>query len=153
MDAQKLKHRRQVRRKNHVRSKITGTAEKPRLSIFRSSKHIYAQLIDDINGVTLVAASTAGKALPYGGNIKAASEVGKKLGEAAVAKGIKAASFDRGHFRFHGRVKALAEAATLAGLLCTDPKSNAEKAEASKNATPKAAPVAKAAKPKAEKKK
>lgn len=153
MDAQKLKHRRQVRRKHHVRSKITGTAEKPRLSVFRSSKHIYAQLIDDINGVTLASASTAGKeakaATPYGGNVKAAAEVGKKLGEAAVAKGIKVASFDRGHFRFHGRIKALAEAATTAGLLCTDPKSNQEKAETSKTKKPQA--ETKAAKPKGEK--
>jgi large subunit ribosomal protein L18 len=161
MDAQKLKHRRQVRRKHHVRSKITGTAEKPRLSVFRSSKHIYAQLIDDINGVTLAAASTAGKeakaATPYGGNVKAAAEVGKKLGEAAVAKGIKVASFDRGHFRFHGRIKALAEAATTAGLQCTDPKSNQEKVEAAKTekaAKPKVeAKAAKPAKVKGEKKK
>jgi large subunit ribosomal protein L18 len=150
MDAQKRKHKRQSRRKHHVRSKITGTSEKPRLSVFRSSKHIYAQLIDDINGVTLASASTAGKeaaaATPYGGNVKAAAEVGKKLGEAATAKGIKSASFDRGHFRFHGRIKALAEAATNAGLMCTDPKANQEKMEASKAKKP--APEAKVAKPK-----
>jgi large subunit ribosomal protein L18 len=117
MDAQKLKHRRQVRRSNRVRSKIMGTAERPRLSVFRSSKHIYAQLIDDLNGVTLAAASTAGKAGGiYGGNIKAAATVGKKLADAAKAKGIAQAAFDRGHYRYHGRVKALADAAREGGL-------------------------------------
>jgi large subunit ribosomal protein L18 len=122
MDAQKLKHHRQLRRRHHVRSKIVGTASKPRLSVFRSSKHIYAQLIDDINGVTLAAASSAGKNLPYGGNVKAAEIVGQKLAEAAKAKGIAEASFDRGHFRFHGRVRALAIAATKSGLKCCVPE-------------------------------
>ena len=100
-------------------SKITGTAERPRLSVFRSSKHIYAQLIDDLNGVTLAAASSAGKdatGVPYGGNVKAAKAVGKKLAEAAKAKGITKAAFDRGHYRYHGRVKALADAAREGGL-------------------------------------
>jgi len=117
MDAQKLKHRRQERRAHRVRSKLTGTAERPRLSVFRSSKHIYAQLIDDLNGVTLAAASTAAKGkAPYGGNVKAAAAVGQKLAEAAKAKGIKQAAFDRGHYRYHGRVKALADAARKSGL-------------------------------------
>src|SRR3954469_18161691 len=117
MDAQKLKHRRQERRSQRVRRKITGTAERPRLSVFRSSKHIYAQLIDDMTGVTLAAASTAGKAgAKYGGNVKAAKEVGKKLAEAAKAKGITAAAFDRGYYRYHGRVQALADAAREGGL-------------------------------------
>jgi|SRR5262245_4647478 len=119
MDAQKLKHRRQDRRAHRVRSKLTGTAERPRLSVFRSSKHIYAQLIDDLNGVTLAAASTAAKGTakaPYGGNVKAAAAVGQKLAEAAKAKGIKQAAFDRGHYRYHGRVKALADAARKGGL-------------------------------------
>ena len=117
MDAQKLKHRRQKRRAHRVRSKLTGTAERPRLSVFRSSKHIYAQLIDDLNGVTLAAAGTAtkGKA-PYGGNVKAAAAVGQTLAEAAKAKGITQAAFDRGHYRYHGRVKALADAARKGGL-------------------------------------
>jgi large subunit ribosomal protein L18 len=116
MDAQKLKHHRQERRSHRVRSKIHGTAERPRLSVFRSSKHIYAQLIDDETGATLAAASTAGKNAKYGGNVKAATEVGTKLAEAAKAKGIKQAAFDRGHYRYHGRVKALADAARKGGL-------------------------------------
>jgi len=120
MDAQKQKHKRQQRRRNHVRSKIQGTTERPRLSVFRSSKHIYAQLIDDVSGATLAAASTRSPdlrgAVPYGGNIKAAQAVGKKLAEVATAKGISKAAFDRGHYRYHGRVKALADAARAGGL-------------------------------------
>jgi len=118
MDAQKLKHRRQERRAHRVRNKVQGTPDRPRLSVFRSSKHIYAQLIDDLNGVTLAAASTAGKVagVKYGGNVKAASAVGTKLAEAAKAKGISKAAFDRGHYRYHGRVKALADAARKGGL-------------------------------------
>jgi large subunit ribosomal protein L18 len=117
MDAQKLKHHRQIRRAHRVRGKITGTAERPRLSVFRSSKHIYAQLIDDMTGVTLAAVGTsAKKGENYGGNIKAAATVGTKLAEAAKTKGIKQAAFDRGHYRYHGRVKALADAARKGGL-------------------------------------
>ena len=107
-------------------ARITGTPERPRLTVFRSSKHIYAQLIDDLAGVTLAAASSltpdVRKDLPYGGNVKAAKVVGQKLAEAAKEKGIDKAAFDRGHYRFHGRVKALAEAANAAGLLCCEPK-------------------------------
>jgi large subunit ribosomal protein L18 len=118
MDQQRLKHRRQLRRRHHVRSKLQGNAERPRLTVFRSSKHIYAQLIDDDSGVTVASASsrTKGAALAYGGNIKASQEVGKKLAESALAKGIKLAAFDRGHYRYHGRVKALADAAREGGL-------------------------------------
>lgn len=116
MDAQKRKQRQQVRRANRVRSKIRGTAARPRLSVFRSSKHIYAQLIDDVTGVTLAFASTAGKGKGYGGNVKAAIAVGKEIAEAAKAKGIAQAAFDRGHYRYHGRVKALADAAREGGL-------------------------------------
>lgn len=120
MDQQKTKHRRQLRRRNHVRSHIVGTAERPRLTVHRSSKHIYAQLIDDMTGVTLASASSRTKdvrtGLPYGGNIKASQVVGKKLAEVALAKGIKLAAFDRGHYRYHGRVKALADAAREGGL-------------------------------------
>ena len=117
MDAQKRKHHQQDRRAHRVRNRVQGTSERPRLSVFRSSKHIYAQLIDDMKGVTLAAASTAGKAGDkYGGNVKAASVVGKKLAEAAKAKGITKAAFDRGHYRYHGRVKALADAAREGGL-------------------------------------
>jgi len=125
-DHQRLKLRRQLRRRHHVRRSIHGTAERPRLTVFRSSKHIYAQLIDDISGVTLAAASSLApdvhKDLPYGGNIKAAQAVGKQLAEVAKTKGIAKAAFDRGHYRFHGRVKALAEAATKAGLICCNPE-------------------------------
>lgn len=120
MDRQKAKHRRQVRRRQHVRSNITGTAQRPRLTVFRSSKHIYAQLVDDLNGVTIAAASSRAeslqKELNYGGNIKAAKVVGKKLAEVAKGKGINAAAFDRGHYRYHGRIKALADAAREGGL-------------------------------------
>jgi large subunit ribosomal protein L18 len=137
MDSQKLKHRRQQRRRQHVRNKIVGTTVKPRLSVFRSSKHIYAQLIDDINGVTLAAASSAGKGSTYGGNVKAAVLVGQKIAEAAKSKGIAEAAFDRGHFRFHGRIQALAVAATKAGLKCCVPENIKVKAKA-EAAPPKA---------------
>lgn len=120
MDRQVVKHRRQLRRRQHVRRRITGTAQRPRLSVFRSSKHIYAQLIDDLTGVTLAAASTRSKdvksSLAYGGNKKSAAVVGKKLAEIAKAKGITMVAFDRGHYRYHGRVKALADAAREGGL-------------------------------------
>lgn len=120
MDHQKAKHRRQLRRRRHVRRNLVGTSERPRLTVFRSSKHIYAQLIDDLTGVTLATASSQGKdvrtSLAYGGNVKAAQVVGKKLAESAVAKGITKAAFDRGHYRYHGRVKALADAAREGGL-------------------------------------
>ena len=118
MDQQKLKHRRQLRRKHHVRSKVVGTAERPRLSVFRSSKHIYAQLIDDLRGVTLAAAGSRGKdaGLGYGGNKKAAAVIGKKIADVAKEKGISKVAFDRGHYRYHGRIKALADAAREGGL-------------------------------------
>ena len=120
MDHQKAKHKRQLRRRQHVRRSIVGTPERPRLTVFRSSKHIYAQLVDDLHQVTLAAASSNCPALreqvPYGGNIKAAAVVGKQLAEAAKGKGIAKAAFDRGHYRYHGRVKALADAARESGL-------------------------------------
>src|SRR5687767_6092218 len=120
MQHQKAKRKQQQRRRFHVRSKITGTAERPRLSVFRSSKHIYAQLIDDHNGVTLASVGSLGKAVandvPYGGNKKAATEIGKRLAAAAKEKGITKAAFDRGHYRYHGRVKALADGAREGGL-------------------------------------
>jgi large subunit ribosomal protein L18 len=120
MNHQKAKHKRQLRRRNHVRRKIVGTAERPRLTVFRSSKHIYAQLIDDLKGVTLASASSVladvKKDLPYGGNVKAAASVGRKIAEVAKERGIAKAAFDRGHYRYHGRVKALADAAREGGL-------------------------------------
>jgi len=126
MDHQKAKKVRQLRRRRHVRRKITGSAERPRLSVHRSSKHIYAQLIDDLTGVTIVTVSSLAedvrKDMPYGGNKKAATVVGQKLAEKAKEKGIVQAAFDRGHYRYHGRVQALAEAANAAGLKCCEPK-------------------------------
>ena len=120
MDHQKAKRKRQLRRRRHVRRNITGTAERPRLTVFRSSKHIYAQLIDDHKGVTLAAASSltpdVHKDMAYGGNVKAAVAVGKKLAEVAKDRGIQKAAFDRGHYRYHGRVKALADACREGGL-------------------------------------
>jgi large subunit ribosomal protein L18 len=120
MDHHKAIEKQRLRRRHHVRKHVVGTAERPRLSVFRSSKHIYAQLIDDLNGATLAAASSTvsdvRKELPYGGNIKAAAVVGKQLAEVAKSKGITKAAFDRGHYRYHGRVKALADAAREGGL-------------------------------------
>ena len=155
MDRNKVKRRRQLRRRQHVRRKIVGTPERPRLSVFRSSKHIYAQLIDDLHGVTLAAASSNSPDLrgeaPYGGNVKAAQAVGKKLAEAATGKGIAKAAFDRGHYRFHGRVKALAEAANAAGLKCCEPKPGKKRPEPPPEKAKPAAPKVKKEKPKAEK--
>lgn len=139
MNAQKLKQRQAERRRNRVRKDIYGTPEKPRLSVHRSNLHISAQLIDDLNGVTLAAATSCGKksGLKHGANIPAATEVGKRLAEAAKAKGITRASFDRGPFRFHGRLAALARAATDAGLVCTGPEVIKPKAEAAPEAPAK----------------
>ena len=120
MDHQKAKRRQQLRRRRHVRARITGTAERPRLTVFRSNKHIYAQLIDDMRGVTLAAASSrtgkGGDKANLGCNLKGAVAVGKKIAEEAKAKGIAKAAFDRGHYKYHGRVKALADAARKGGL-------------------------------------
>ena len=100
-----------------VRGKISGTAECPRLNVFRSLKHIYAQLIDDDKGVTLASASTAEKGFEeYGGNIDAAKKVGKLLAERAAAKNITECVFDRGGYIYHGRVQGLAEGAREGGL-------------------------------------
>jgi large subunit ribosomal protein L18 len=99
-----------------IRSRVSGTAERPRLAVFRSVKHIYAQVIDDMNGTTLVAASSNEKSSPNGGNVAGAKSVGKTVAERAKDKGIKSVVFDRGGYLYHGRVKALAEAAREAGL-------------------------------------
>jgi large subunit ribosomal protein L18 len=147
MDALKLKARRAERRKYRVRKAIHGTAEQPRLSVYRSHLHIYAQLIDDDAQVTLASASSNDKdtTLDHGANIKAAIEVGKKLAETAKSKGITIASYDRGNYRFHGRVKALARAATEAGLLCTG-KEDVVKEKAAPDAGKAAAKAAKKSK-------
>jgi large subunit ribosomal protein L18 len=112
----------EIRLRKHirVRKKIEGTPEQPRLNVFRSLKHIYAQIIDDSTGKTLVAASTLDEALKgklgVGGNKEAAKEVGKLIAQKAVDKGIKQVVFDRGGYIYHGRVKELAEGAREAGL-------------------------------------
>jgi large subunit ribosomal protein L18 len=120
MKAQKRLAQRRERKRHRVRNRVRGTAERPRLSVFRSSLHIYAQIIDDLNGVTLVSCSSTAKdikaAAAYGGNVKAATAVGVKLAEVAKAKGVTAVAFDRGHYKFHGRVKALAEAVRKGGI-------------------------------------
>ncbi|WAA09417.1 50S ribosomal protein L18 [Fervidibacillus albus] len=109
-----------IRKKRHmrVRSKISGTAERPRLSIFRSNKHIYAQLIDDTKGVTLVSASSLDKEFDIDstGNKDAATKVGALIAKRAVEKGYKVVVFDRSGYLYHGRVKALADAARENGL-------------------------------------
>lgn len=106
-----------VRRHQRVRKNISGTADRPRLNVFRSAKHIYAQIIDDVKGVTLVAASSMDKDFEgYGGNIDGAAAVGKKIAEKAQAAGIKSVVFDRGGYVYHGRVAALAEGAREGGL-------------------------------------
>ena len=112
-DSNKARQKRHIR----VRGKINGTAECPRLNVYRSLANIYAQLIDDVNGVTLAQASTVEKEFTeYGGNIEAAKAVGKKLAERATEKGIKECVFDRGGYVYHGRVAALADGAREGGL-------------------------------------
>jgi large subunit ribosomal protein L18 len=110
------RHKRQVR----VRRKVCGSVERPRLCIFRSAKHIYAQIIEDSNGTTLVSVSTVckdlGDDLKTGGNVEAAKFIGKKIAERALAKNITQVVFDRNGFLYHGRIKALADAAREAGL-------------------------------------
>jgi len=114
--------RSEVRVKKHdrMRNRFSGTAERPRLAVFRSNSHIYAQIIDDTVGKTLVAASTTEKAVKEAiektNNIDAASYVGKLVAERAQEKNIKAVVFDRGGFLYHGKIKALADAAREAGL-------------------------------------
>ena len=120
-----VKNRNITRNRVHdrIRRKISGTAERPRLNVYRSVSHIYAQLIDDSKGVTLVSASSleqgkveGGKQHIRGGNVASAKMVGKLIGDRAKEKGINTVVFDRGGYLYHGRVKALAEAAREAGL-------------------------------------
>ncbi len=110
-----------LRRKYHVRKKVIGTSERPRLSVFRSNRHIYAQIIDDTAGATLVSESTRSKALREKlgntGDKKAAEVVGQSLVRQALGVGIKCVCFDRAAYKFHGRIKALAEAARKGGLV------------------------------------
>ena len=107
-----------IRQRIHerIRRKLAGTGARPRLNVYRSLGHIYAQVIDDQKGETLVSASTLQAKSKTGGNVAAAKEIGKTIAEQAVAKGIKQVVFDRGGYLYHGRIKALADAARAAGL-------------------------------------
>ena len=104
-----------LRRKMRIRKSITGTADRPRMTVFRSARHIYVQLIDDVEGRTLASASSLATDKPSG-NVAQAVEVGKSIAEKAAAAGITTVSFDRNGFLYHGRVKALADSAREAGL-------------------------------------
>jgi len=110
-----------IKRKKRIRKKITGTAEKPRLCVFRSSKHIYAQVVDDSTGKTIAAAGSVEKEIQAlltdtKGKIARAELIGKTIGERAVAKGVKKVVFDRCGFKYHGRIKSLSDGARKAGL-------------------------------------
>ncbi len=110
-----------LKRKKRIRKKLSGTDQMPRMSVFRSSKHIYAQLIDDVSGCTLAAASSMEKVVKdqpkFESKIAAAEHVGKILGERAIEKGVKKVVFDRNGFQYHGRVKAVSKGARDAGLV------------------------------------
>lgn len=114
------KNKARLKRHLRVRKKIQGTTERPRLNVFRSAKHIYAQLIDDVKGVTIVSASTLDKELSKditnGGSVEAARKVGQLVAERAKEKGYAVVVFDRGGYLYHGRIQALADAAREAGL-------------------------------------
>jgi large subunit ribosomal protein L18 len=117
---QRLVQTRRLRRQRHVRNRMFGTSERPRLAVFRSSKHIYAQMINDQSGTTLVSASTLDPEvrgqLKYGGNKAAAAHFGRVVAERARKAGIDKVCFDRRSYKYHGRVEALAQAARDAGL-------------------------------------
>jgi large subunit ribosomal protein L18 len=120
-DKNKAKQQRLERRKWSLRSRLSGTSERPRLSVFRSDKHIYAQVIDDLAGKTIAAvastnAEVRGADLKNGGNIAAAKALGKAIAEKAKAAGVTKVAFDRGGRQYHGRIKALADAAREGGL-------------------------------------
>ena len=114
--ARESKNQIRLRIHKRIRRRVKGTQERPRLAVFRSVKHIYAQVIDDAQGHTVVAASSNEKSGVNGGNVAGAKAIGKLVAERARDKGIKAVVFDRGGYQYHGRVKALAEAARQAGL-------------------------------------
>ena len=110
------KPERRQRIRFRIRKTISGTATNPRLSVFRSNKEIYAQLIDDVNGVTLLAASSREKGITKGTNVEVATAVGKLVAEKALKAGIDVVTFDRGGYLYHGRIQSLAEGARAAGL-------------------------------------
>src|SRR5215216_2763500 len=130
---------------SRIRRKVKGNTERPRLAIYRSLNHIYAQVIDDLHGQTLVSASTTEKDLrgKSGGNLDAAHRIGQVIAERAIAKGIEQVVFDRGGYLYHGRVKALTDAARAAGL---NKNEAVAKPEAPETATPEAKPEAPAEK-------
>ena len=111
-------HEARLRRHRRVRKRVSGDAARPRLSVFRSNRHIYAQVIDDVAGRTVAAASTVETGFPASatGNVAAAKAVGQRVGERAVAAGVSKVVFDRGGFRYHGRVAAVCDGARSAGL-------------------------------------
>ena len=120
MDKNKKIQKQRKRRRNHVRNKLRGTAQQPRMCVQRSLKHFGCQVVDDLAGRTLVSVSTRDKGVrskvKNGGNADAAAEIGKLIAEKASAAGIKSVRLDRGHNKYHGRVKAFADAAREAGL-------------------------------------
>jgi large subunit ribosomal protein L18 len=120
MGALNLKYQARLKRKKRIRKKLTGTSERPRLCVFRSAKHIYAQVIDDLNGHTLAAASSLEKPIKgadkTGGKITVAKNIGKLVAERATGKGVKKVVFDRNGFLYHGRVKAVSDGARESGL-------------------------------------
>jgi large subunit ribosomal protein L18 len=120
MDHQRAKYQQRLRRRFRVSKRVRGTPERPRLCVFRTLKHMYAQVIDDASGKTVASASTNDKelrgGLKYGGNKTAAVAVGKAIAQRAIAAGVKEVCFDRREFKYHGRVAALAQAARESGL-------------------------------------
>ena len=134
---------------SRIRKKVSGTSERPRLAVFRSTNHIYAQVIDDVSGKTLASAGTTEKALKVksGGNVDGAKQIGKAIAERAISAGVSNVVYDRGGFLYHGRVKALLDATREAGLNKSDeaaakPKKEAAKSE--KKDEPKKKPAKKA---------
>ena len=120
MNQQRALDRQRLRRRRSVRKRVRGTPQRPRLTVFRSHKHIYVQIVDDLAGNTLAAVGTLDadvrKEVKSGGNKTAAAVVGQKIAQRAIEAGVKQVAFDRGHCKYHGRVAALAEAAREAGL-------------------------------------
>jgi len=116
MQKNKIKNQRHHRRKRGLRKRIRGTPERPRLTVYRSLKHLHAQVVDDLSGRTIASANTVQQKVANGGNVEAAKQVGQVLAERAKQAGVQRVAFDRNGFRFHGRVKAVADAAREGGL-------------------------------------
>ena len=116
MKKHQVKHQRHLRRKRGLRKRIEGTPDRPRLTVYRSLKHMHAQVVDDLTGRTLASANTVQQKLANGGNLEAAKQVGQAIAERAKQAGVQRVAFDRNGFRYHGRVKAVADAAREGGL-------------------------------------